>query len=371
MAQQIMLSSDKKRVTVAPGAKTEFNVTIQNLTTLMDDVAVLVAGVDASWVQVVPSHVPVFAQGEASVRVILQPPVDASRALCGVYPLKVSGRSQEMAGQQGDTGVELEIQFGGDYRIEVGTGTALSAQEATFPFTVHNDANAPLVLRCSGEDQANSFWYKFDPFQIAVPPGGEAAAVLSIRARQAGMENQAVPFTLSAQGEWSAAGMAAISAPVHQINSQWGQAAPTTLAVSLEPTRQDGSAGSSYRVRVTNPGTGQENANLEFSSPDSLLNFKFNPAQLVLSPQAQAVSDLVVWLASGANPAGLPAIDFWVTARPSSPRTRPGSAKASYSAPLAPVKKRPGWLVPAIVIAVLLLLACVGIVVALISVRTR
>ena len=62
MAQQIMLSTDKNRVTVAPGAKTELCVTIQNLTTLVDDVSVSVAGVDQSWVQVVPPHVPIFAQ---------------------------------------------------------------------------------------------------------------------------------------------------------------------------------------------------------------------------------------------------------------------------------------------------------------------
>jgi hypothetical protein len=374
MAQQFLLSIDKKRVTVTPGAKTEFNVTIQNLTTLLDDVAVTVEGIEISWVQVVPPHVPVFAQGEASVRVIVQPPVDPSRALCGIYPLQVSGRSQEQAGQQADTRVDLEVQFGGDYRIEVGSGTTSGGQEATFPFTVHNDANAPLVLRCSGEDPRNLFWYKFDPFQIAVPPGSVGTAVLSVRARQTGSEDQTVVFTLSAQGEWSAPGMAAITAPPHQVNGQWGQAAPTTLAVTIEPFRQDGSASSSYRVQVNNPGPQPESTNLEFSSAGGQLGFKFDPAQVSLAPLGQSASVLLVWLASGASGAaavGGQAIDFWVTARPLNPRTRPGSVKTSFSPPAAPIQKRPGWLIPAIVIGVLLLLACVGIGVVFTILRTR
>lgn len=165
--------------------------------------------------------------------------------------------------------------------------------------------------------------------------------------------------------------MAAITAPAHQINGQWGQSAPTTLSVTIEPYRQDSSTSSSYRVLVNNPGPLQESATLEFSSADGLLNFKFDPTRLSLGPLGQSASDLVVWLASGASAAGRQAIDFWVTARPMSPRTRPGSAKTSYSPPPAPLKKRPGWLIPAIVIGVLILLACVGSVVVLSILRVQ
>ncbi|MBE3145499.1 MAG: hypothetical protein IMZ61_16480, partial [Planctomycetes bacterium] len=218
MAQQIMLSTDKNRVTVAPGAKTELSVTIQNLTTLVDDVSVSVAGVDQSWVQVVPPHVPIFAQGDASVRVIFQPPADPLRALAGLYPLQITGTLQEQASQPVDTAVELEVQFGGDYRIELGKGTAPNNQEAVFPFKVRNDANAPLNLQCSGEDAQNFFWYKFDPFQFTVPPGGEATSTLSIRSRQPASGGQTVNFTLRTQGEWPITGMSSIAAAAKQVN---------------------------------------------------------------------------------------------------------------------------------------------------------
>ena len=359
MAQPIMLSSDKKQVTVAPGAKTEFSVTIQNLTTLLDDVAVTVSGVDASWVQVVPAHVPVFAQGEASVRVIIQPPLDPARAQAGIYSLQLSGRSQENPGQQASASLELEIQFGGDYRIEVGSGTALSAQEATFPFKVHNDANAALTLRCSGQDPQNTFWYKFDPFQMTVPPGGEALATLSIRARQTVASTQQVLFTLAAQGEWTASGTAPIAAPAHQVNGQWGQAEPTTLGVEIQPYPQDASGTARYQVVVSNPGPSAEAANMEGSSADGLLGFQFDPPQVNIAPRSKAAVNLLVWMAQ--TSAG--SLDFWVTARPLGARTRPGSSKARFSG--APAKKRPGWLIPVIILAILLLLLCVVIGVAI------
>ncbi len=88
MATQLILTADKDRVTVSPGAQAELSVTINNLTALVDDASVTVNGIDKSWVQVVPPHVPVFAQGEASVRVIFQPPADPLHTLAGIYPLR-------------------------------------------------------------------------------------------------------------------------------------------------------------------------------------------------------------------------------------------------------------------------------------------
>jgi len=166
MAIQLIISTDKNRVTVSPGAQAELSVTIKNLTALVDDASITVTGIDKGWVQVVPPHVPVFAQGEASVRVIFQPPVDALHSQAGIYPLTIGGLLQEQDGEQAETKVELEIQFGGDYRIELGRSSSVTNQEAVFPFKVHNDANAPLNIRCSGEDPQNSFWYKFEPFQL-------------------------------------------------------------------------------------------------------------------------------------------------------------------------------------------------------------
>ena len=355
---QLMLSSDKNRVTVSPGAQAELSVTMQNLTALVDDVSVMVAGIDKSWVQVVPPHVPVFAQGEASVRVIFQPPADALHTLAGIYPLRITGSLQEQAGEQAETKVDLEIQFGGDYRIELGKSSAANNQEAVFPFKVHNEANAPLNIRCTGEDPRNSCWYKFDPFQFTVPPGSETTTTLSIRARQQSQDIRKVVFTIKTQGEWAITGMTSIEAALKQVNGQWEQGALSVLAVAINPARIENATSGNYQLVISNPGLITETVVLEGSTAYGQLSFRFNPAQLTLKPQSQGMATLTV-SPTPANLAGQTAFDFWVTAKSGSGKTRPGSSQATfvYQAQ-AQKKQRPAWLIPVIVLIVCLALIC-------------
>jgi len=358
MATQLILSSDKNRVTVSPGAQAELSVTIKNLTALVDDTSITVGGIDKNWVQVVPPHVPVFAQGEASVRVIFQPPADPLHTQAGIYPLVISGMLQEQNGEQAETRVDLEIQFGGDYRIELGRSSSVNNQEAVFPFKVHNDANAPLNIRCTGEDPQNAFWYKFDPFQFTVPAGSETTSTLSIRARQPGQDNRKSVFTLKAQGEWTITGLSSIDASLKQVNGQWEQAAQPNLMVAINPAGSDNSSSGNYQLVVSNPGPTTETVVLEGRTANGQLGFRFNPAQLSLKPQSQAIVALTVWPIS-ANPGGPTTIDFWITAKSGSGKSKPGSAQATF-VPLAQAQgqPRPPWLIPVIVLVVCLMIIC-------------
>jgi hypothetical protein len=355
---QLILTSDKNRVTVSPGAQAELSVTIQNLTALVDDVSITVSGIDNSWVQVVPPHVPIFAQGEASVRVIFQPPADPLHTLAGVYPLRVRGLLQEQDGEQAETKVDLEIQFGGDYRIELGKGASANNLEAIYPFKVHNDANAPMNVRCSGEDPQSSLWYKFDPFQFTVPPGSDTTATLSIRARQPSQENKKIVFTVKTEGEWTVTGLSAVEASPKQVNGQWEQGALPNLMVTINPARIENGSSGEYHLVVSNPSPTTETIALEGSTAYGQLNFRFEPAQLILRPQSQATATLTVWPATP-NPAGQTAIDFWVTAKSGSGKTRPGSIQASFvHLAQAQGKPRPAWLIPVIVLVVSLAIIC-------------
>ena len=76
MPSQTLLSVDRERVSVAPGASVELAVRVQNLTSLLDQVALHLEGIDPAWVQVIPPYLAVFAQGEASARAIIHPPRD-------------------------------------------------------------------------------------------------------------------------------------------------------------------------------------------------------------------------------------------------------------------------------------------------------
>jgi hypothetical protein len=361
MAQQIMLSTDKNRITVAPGAKTELRATIQNLTTLVDDASFSVVGVDESWVQIVPQHVPVFAQGDASVRVILQPPADPRKSVAGVYPIRIVGSLQELADQKVESVVDFEIQFGGDYRIELGAGTASSNQEASFPFKVHNDGNAPLTLRCSGEDAQNLYWYKFDPFQFSVAAGDEATIALSIRTRQPLPGSQKVVFTLKTQGEWTIAGMSSIEAAAKQINGQWEQGVQPVLNLSITPSRIEDSQSGNYHLVVGNPGQATETIILEGRSANGQLAFRFEPPQLTLRPQGQGAVMATVWPVAAFS--GQQDIDFWIAARPTGQTgvVRSASVQAAFVRLQAAQAKRqrPSWILAVIIAVLVLILICV------------
>jgi hypothetical protein len=359
MAQQIIISTDKDRVTVAPGAKTELNVTIQNLTTLVDDVSVSAAGIDQSWVQVVPSHVPVFAQGTASVRVIFGPPPDMVKTLAGLYPVKIIATLQEQASQPEETAVELEVQFSGDYRIELGKGTPSSNQEAIFPFKVHNDANAPLNLQCSGEDPQDAFWYKFDPFQFTVPPGGEATSTLSIRTRQAASGGQQVSFTLKTQGEWPITGMSSITAAAKQVSGLWESGVMPGLSVAINPAQVAGSGSGEYQVAVGNPGLAPETVTLEVGTTGNQVGYRFDRPQVSLNPQSQAISTLTVWPITPMNTPGEAVFLFWVTATAVSGKVKPGTARATFTNIVPePVRQRPSWIIPIILGIIILVSLC-------------
>src|SRR5207247_10828837 len=74
MSAPILLSTEPKRVSLAPGANAELSVHVQNLTSLVDQIALRVEGVAPNWVQLIPPYLPVFAQGNASARVVIPPP---------------------------------------------------------------------------------------------------------------------------------------------------------------------------------------------------------------------------------------------------------------------------------------------------------
>src|SRR5512147_1059368 len=150
----VLLTADNDRVTVAPGSSVEFNVTVQNLTTLVDQVTLRVDGIDGQWVQIVPPFLPVFAQGTASARIIVSPPSQPGQSSAGSYALRVTGTSQERPGESATVAVTLNVQLTGNYQLRLAPPQPGAApQELRFPVRVINGANAALLVQPSGRDR--------------------------------------------------------------------------------------------------------------------------------------------------------------------------------------------------------------------------
>ncbi len=348
MANQILLAVNQRRLSVAPGASVDLAVTAQNLTTLLDQVAVRAEGVDPSWTQVIPAYLPVFAQGQATARVVFQPPGDPAVAVAGTYPLRICGSSQEYPGQEGDATSELQVQLVGDYRIWLERADADNRQEAVFDVRVENGANAPLRLQFKGSDPANALWFKFGPFQLIVPPGGQATASLTLRAKSVPRDERALPFSLTASGEFHPREQAPVAAPTHQAAGQFVQSAPARLTLTIQPPLVESLHQATYQVRVGNPGAAPVTVQLSGADAQGILDFDFEHLQVSLSPQSESTVQMHVRTkipsAAGASTYNT----FSVTAQPMDDGTSAVSAWGTLVRrvlPGAPAKKSMAWVV--------------------------
>jgi len=345
MASQILLSVDQPRLSVAPGARTELAVTVQNLTTLLDQVALRVEGIDPSWVQVIPPNLPVFAQGSSQAQVIISPPRAPAQAVAGIYPLRVVGKAQENAGEEGQAATELEVQLVGDYRLALDSGETDGMQQTVYSLRVQNDANAPLQLRFTGHDDAEALWYKFDPFQLNVPPGGQASASLTARAKELSSTPRALPFAAGTQGEYVLQGGPRTAAPAHQVAAQFVQGRPPRLKIALrqthaEPTRAE------YEVQLTNPGPAALPVTLSAADERGALQIQIEPAQVSLAPGGAGTARLTVRPPLPTLPAVRTVTPFRVTAQPGNAGMSAESADAAFVQAGAPAQPAfPWWIV--------------------------
>jgi len=258
---------------------------------------------DPAWLQIVPPFLPVFAQSTASARVIVSPPNNFAQAAAGLYSLQVSGKAQENRGAEGQATAVLQVQPAGDYHLKLGPGRAAGYQETAYPLSVQNGANSPLRLRLSGGDKNDALWYKFEPFQLLVPAGSAATVTLTIKAKQPAANRQEIIFSVTAAGDFDLRGAPALVAPARQLAGQYLQVAPAALMLSLNPAQSEGASGSTYELRVGNPGGAPVTVQLSAASDDAALVLRLNPALLSLGPQAEARVRLDVE-AGGSSAAG-------------------------------------------------------------------
>jgi hypothetical protein len=357
MASPILLSVDTDRISVAPGASVEFAVIVQNLTTLVDQVALRVDGLDPAWVQIVPQFLPVFAQSTARARVIVSPPASFSQSAAGLYSLQLSGKAQENGGAEGQAAAVLEVQPAGDYQLKLGPGRAAGYQETAYPLSVQNGANSPLRLRLSGADKNDALWYKFEPFQLLVPAGSAASVTLTIKSKQPAANRQAIIFSVSAAGDYELREAPALAAPARQLAGQYVQLAPAALMLTLSPTQAEGVAGGVYQLRVGNPGGIPVTVQLSAISDDTALVLRPNPVLLSLGPQAEATARLDVE-AGGQQAAGARQTStFRVRAVTNDGAAQPAEIEGRFVRVAAAPKPFP-WLMVALIVLFALFVIC-------------
>ncbi len=327
MTIQILLSSDKKRISVAPGATVELNVTVENLTTLLEQVTVRLEGIDSQWVQVIPQVLPVFAQSRATARVIVGPPQDPSRSTAGIWPLRICATAHEHPGQEGTAEAELEIQLVGSYRLQVAKASG-NENQAIYPIQVSNEANAPLTLGFSSADAAGAVWCKFDPFRLSVPAGGEATGSATVKPKRAGSETPVVDIEITAQGEYAIRGAAPIAAPALCAGARFPPVGMPARSLMLSLKTLEAVAGEArFQVQVKNPASEPLAVRLSAAGQENDLDFRLQPAELSLAGRGEASATLGIRPRVQAPQGQTLSRHFTVTAQPIKGGQSPVSAE--------------------------------------------
>lgn len=360
-----LLSVARQRVSVSPGASVELVVTVQNLTSLLDQVALRLDGLDPGWVQVIPPYLPVFAQGQASARIRISPPRDAARSIAGLYPIIVRAASRENPGEEGTAQAELEVQLDGTYQAMLGPAES-HAGEVSYTLAVQNAANAPLTLRFHAQDAGGLLWYRFDPYELHVPAGQQANAALSIKPRQTVGMSKDVPFSVTIEGVYGLTGGSEMSAPSRNVSGQYTSVRPPELRISLLPEQVADQSPAYFQALVSNPGTARVTMLLTAQGQGDNLSFRIEPQQLHLGPQSEGTARVTVFPRTLPPPGQRWEQPFQVTAQPEDRTLAAATARAVYIQNAAmPVKRGFPWLL----VAVALVLVAVVILIVTLTVQ--
>ncbi len=331
MPNLLILSVNQPRVSIPPGTSGELALTVQNLSTLLDQVTLTIQGVNPEWVQIIPPTLPVFAQGQASARLLFTIPIDIQQAVAGVYPLTISGVMQENKGQQAEISAELEIQLVGDYRLLMEHGESVNEHDMRYPLRVQNGANALLQVRLSSSDENNAAWYKFDPYILKIPPAMEVAARLTTRPKQLDESEHLVKFNLITQGEFLPEKSPAVPAPEQQVEGQFVQvAAPKKYArlhMSIQPATVESRTEGIYQLTLSNSGNLESKVRLSGSDQGQALTYEFESTDVDLPPGKESRVKLVV---RPVNPKRKETVAFRIIATPTD-GSESAMADASYT----------------------------------------
>lgn len=359
MSFQIVLAVDKPRLSIVPGASDQLGITVRNLTTLVDEVALRLEGIDPSWVEIVPAHVPVFGSNSSTASAVIRLP--RTSALAGAYTLSILAASQQSPGQEGSASAELEVQLSGEYRAALETAQGSGAQEAAYSIKVQNQSNAPLALTFRGSDPENALWYKFEPLQLTVQAGETGATMLTVRAKQWASQPQRVAFDVLSEGSYLLRGGAHFAAQPQHVAGEFLQSPAPTLSLRVRPVREQDEQGL-FEIDVANPGLSPVTVELTMDADPDELEFSFQPPRLILPAQGEGRAMLRL-RAVRPGAAGQPGVyQLSVAARPrgESDAVRPATATFTWRETLATPTPQPApipwlWLLLAVVLIALLL----------------
>jgi len=309
MSAIIRVALSRTELEIEPGQKGQLDLTIQNLSEIVDQYIVEVEGIDPAWVTLSPPRISLFPQDEGRVSLQLHPP-ETARA--GSYDFAVKASSRENSIEWSRATATLEVTPVSVFEIELSPQRkVLEGGEAAFQVELNNPGNVDLNLRLSASDPADACDYRFDLAAVTVEAGSGRSVSLAVVPREPAVDEQKVHgFVVKA---------APVNAP-EKARSVSGQLAvlPRVLAleVGLWPETRSAVGTGTYQVQLANRGNTRLTVDLEGTDPGEACAYRFEPAQVRLGAGESRQVGLTV-APYGKLPTGEPrGYDFSVRAVP-------------------------------------------------------
>ncbi len=169
---------DKPYQKVAPGARLNLSLLIQNIGVDEQSYLIKTSGMEEEWVRLNWQELTLGPDQEAEVQVSIRPP-RSSTTNPGLYPLTVT---VQLADQP-------EVKLQGERAIEVAgySGFAMDAREGkngNYRVSVQNQGNIPLNISLNGFSRGNQLAYVFKPSNVLLEAGEAKTVDLEVKLRR-------------------------------------------------------------------------------------------------------------------------------------------------------------------------------------------
>jgi len=181
MSAKIRVSLPAADLQIAPGATTDFTVTIQNLSEIVDQFLIEVQGLEPAWVSLSSTSVSLFPQDEGQVQVFLHPPVGAR---AGDYAFTLRATSRDNPAEQTSVQAILKVQPVTLFSLELSPRRQVTSGTGSFRLNLVNGGNVDSFFDLQATDPEEGCLYRFQPYPVRVPAGGHVPVTLTVEPKE-------------------------------------------------------------------------------------------------------------------------------------------------------------------------------------------
>jgi hypothetical protein len=196
MSAEIRIQLSESSIQLRPGERAGLDLTVQNMSEIVDRYHITVAGIDPTWATLSRSELSLFPQGQDQVKITVELPQGAA-ARAGRYEILVQVASEENPAERSTATVTLEIAAVPAFDLTLRPQRQSGTGQGTYRLQVTNQGNADLSLQFEAGDPEEGCHYVFAPPLLVVPAGEERPGQLQVRAKAAPPRGQAKTYAFS------------------------------------------------------------------------------------------------------------------------------------------------------------------------------